>query len=152
MGEKNLTRVLIALAHEFNSPFLNDLKCPVRFGFYKKKKKKKDFRRKKGYLYWDLQGLKKKEKKRKLIVTVVLFCIQRKLALALTHAPCIWNQSERYQFYWKLVSTLLFSFIMINFRRIKKTSYEIHLISEGGSEMAAIFFSFTNTSAVFDKT
>lgn len=42
---------------------------------------------------------------------------------------------------------------MINFRRIKKTSYEIHLISEGGSEMAAIFFSFyTNTSAVFDKT
>lgn len=151
MGEKNLTRVLIALAHEFNSLFLNDLKCPVRFGFYKKKKKK-DFRRKKGYLYWDLQGLKKKKKKRKLIVTVVLFCIQRKLALALTHAPCIWNQSERYQFYWKLVSTLLFSFIMINFRRIKKTSYEIHLISEGGSEMAAIFFSFTNTSAVFDKT
>lgn len=50
VGEKNLTRVLIALAHEFNSPFLNDLKCPVRFGFYKKKKKK-DFRRKKGYLY-----------------------------------------------------------------------------------------------------
>lgn len=41
MGEKNLTRVLIALAHEFNSPFLNDLKCPVRFGFYKKKKKKR---------------------------------------------------------------------------------------------------------------
>lgn len=92
------------------------------------------------------------KKKRKLIVTVVLFCIQRKLALALTHAPCIWNQSERYQSYWKLVSTLLFSFIMINFRRIKKTSYEIHLISEGGSEMAAIFFSFANTSTAFDKT
>lgn len=29
------------------------------------------------------------KRKRKLIVTVVLFCIQRKLALALTHAPCI---------------------------------------------------------------
>lgn len=40
VGEKNLTRVLIALAHEFNSLFLNDLKCPVRFGFYKKKKKR----------------------------------------------------------------------------------------------------------------
>lgn len=40
MGEKNLTRVLIALAHEFNSLFLIDLKCPVRFGFYKKKKKR----------------------------------------------------------------------------------------------------------------
>lgn len=66
MGEKNLTRVLIALAHEFNSLFLNDLKCPVRFGFYKKKKEKKDFRRKKGYLYWDLQGLKKKEKKKEI--------------------------------------------------------------------------------------
>lgn len=41
---------------------------------------------------------------------------------------------------------------MINFRRIKKTSYEIHLISEGGSEMADIFFSFANTSTAFDKT
>lgn len=41
-------RVLIVLVYEFNF----DLKCFVRFGFYKKKKK--DFRRKKGYFYWDL--------------------------------------------------------------------------------------------------
>lgn len=40
VGEKNLTRVLIALAHEFNSLFLIDLKCPVRFGLKKKEKKK----------------------------------------------------------------------------------------------------------------
>lgn len=37
MGEKNLTRVLIVLVYEFNF----DLKCFVRFGFYKKKKKKR---------------------------------------------------------------------------------------------------------------
>lgn len=88
MGEKNLTRVLIALAHELNSLFLNDLKCPVGFGFYnnKKKKKKEDVRKKSLSLLRFTWFLKKK---RKLIVTVVLFCIQRKLALALTHAPCI---------------------------------------------------------------
>lgn len=88
MGEKNLTRVLIALAHELNSLFLNDLKCPVGFGFYNnnKKKKKEDVRKKSLSLLRFTWFLKKK---RKLIVTVVLFCIQRKLALALTHAPCI---------------------------------------------------------------
>lgn len=90
MGEKNLTRVLIALAHEFNSLFLNDLKCPVRFGFYKKKKKKKRILGGKKVIFIEIyKVLKKKKEKRKLIVTVVLFCIQRKLALALTHAPCI---------------------------------------------------------------
>lgn len=88
MGEKNLTRVLIALSHEFNSLFLNDLKCPVRFGFYKKKKKKRILGGKK-VIFNEIYKVLKKEKKRKLIVTVVLFCIQRKLALALTHAPCI---------------------------------------------------------------
>lgn len=57
MGEKNLTRVLIALAHELNSLFLNDLKCPVGFGFYNnKKKKKKEDVKKKVDLYWDLHG------------------------------------------------------------------------------------------------
>lgn len=40
MGEKNLMRVLIVLVYEFNFFFFNDLKCFVRFGFYKKKKKK----------------------------------------------------------------------------------------------------------------
>lgn len=57
MGEKNLTRVLIALAHELNSLFLNDLKCPVGFGFITtKKKKKEEDVRKKVDLYWDLHG------------------------------------------------------------------------------------------------
>lgn len=84
MGEKNLTRVLIALAHELNSLFLNDLKCPVGFGFYKKKKKRM---LEKKVIFIEIYKVLKK--KRKLIVTVVLFCIQRKLALALTHAPCI---------------------------------------------------------------
>lgn len=41
MGEKNLTRVLIVLVYEFNFFFFNDLKCFVRFGFYKKKRKKR---------------------------------------------------------------------------------------------------------------
>lgn len=40
---------------------------------------------------------------------------------------------------------------MINFRRIKKISYEIYLIFEGGSEMVVIFFLFINILVVFDK-
>lgn len=40
---------------------------------------------------------------------------------------------------------------MINFLHIKQTCYEIHLISEGRSEVVTIFVSFTNPSAVFDK-
>lgn len=64
MGEKNLTRVLIALAHEFNSLFLNDLKCPVRFGFYKKKKKKRILGGKK-VIFIEIYKVFKKRKKRK---------------------------------------------------------------------------------------
>lgn len=97
---------------------------------------------------WRFTGSREKERKRKLICSnIVLYLKRAALALYLT--------CTRYSFVWmlsvqrKFISTLLFPFIMINFRSIKKKQLWNSFNFRGwvGCDYHFLFI-YTNTSSI----